>query len=132
MGVLEKEDISVNILYSLQGCLTTRLLCLNLPLGDSLQELWLPPTVQILISVSKLVSKLAKKKKKSKQNQKESLSVKITFKIFFVFVFSRNVSKEHEGSYHCEASNQKETIRSQPAFLLPAGIVNSELFNSSK
>lgn len=72
------------------------------------------------------------RKKKSKQNQKESLNDKITFKIFFVFILSRNVSKEHEGSYHCEASNQKETIRSQPAFLLPAGIVNSELFNSSK
>nr|XP_019954556.1 PREDICTED: uncharacterized protein LOC109636947 isoform X1 [Paralichthys olivaceus] len=32
----------------------------------------------------------------------------------------RNVTKEDEGSYHCEASNQKETIKSQPAFLLPA------------
>lgn len=38
-----------------------------------------------------------------------------------VFVFLRNVSKEDEGWYHCEASNQDETIRSQPAFLLPAG-----------
>lgn len=69
MGVLEKEDISVNILYSLQGCLTTRLLCLNLPLGDSLQELWLPPTVQILISVSKLAAHESKKKKKEKANK---------------------------------------------------------------
>ncbi|KAK2901793.1 uncharacterized protein [Channa argus] len=32
----------------------------------------------------------------------------------------RNVSKEDEGIYHCEASNQKETIKSQTAFLLPA------------
>ncbi|KAF7205614.1 uncharacterized protein [Nothobranchius furzeri] len=32
----------------------------------------------------------------------------------------RNVTKEDEGSYQCEASNQKETIRSQPAFLLLA------------
>ncbi|XP_035513860.1 roundabout homolog 3-like, partial [Morone saxatilis] len=32
----------------------------------------------------------------------------------------RNVTKEDEGSYHCEASNQKESIKSQPAFLLPA------------
>ncbi|XP_041856310.1 protein turtle homolog B [Melanotaenia boesemani] len=32
----------------------------------------------------------------------------------------RNVSKEDEGWYHCEASNIKETIKSQPAFLLPA------------
>nr|XP_020453890.1 uncharacterized protein LOC109959113 isoform X2 [Monopterus albus] len=32
----------------------------------------------------------------------------------------RNVTKEDEGFYHCEASNQKETIKSQPAFLLPA------------
>ncbi|XP_051807178.1 hemicentin-1 [Acanthochromis polyacanthus] len=32
----------------------------------------------------------------------------------------RNVSKEDEGSYHCEASNQNETVKSQPAFLLPA------------
>ncbi|XP_028269789.1 protein sax-3-like [Parambassis ranga] len=31
-----------------------------------------------------------------------------------------NVTKEEEGSYHCEASNQKETITSQAAFLLPA------------
>nr|XP_043881548.1 peroxidasin homolog isoform X2 [Solea senegalensis]XP_043881549.1 peroxidasin homolog isoform X2 [Solea senegalensis] len=32
----------------------------------------------------------------------------------------RNVAKEDEGLYHCEASNQKETIKSQPAFLLVA------------
>ncbi|XP_056233073.1 uncharacterized protein LOC130170016 [Seriola aureovittata] len=32
----------------------------------------------------------------------------------------RNVTKDDEGSYHCEASNQKETIKSRPAFLLPA------------
>ncbi|XP_037834813.1 roundabout homolog 4-like, partial [Kryptolebias marmoratus] len=32
----------------------------------------------------------------------------------------RNVTNEDEGFYHCEASNQKETIRSQPALLLPA------------
>ncbi|XP_044053215.1 titin [Siniperca chuatsi] len=32
----------------------------------------------------------------------------------------RNVTKEDEGSYHCEASNQEESIKSQPAFLLPA------------
>ncbi|XP_035020948.2 mucin-5B isoform X1 [Hippoglossus stenolepis] len=32
----------------------------------------------------------------------------------------RNVTQEDEGSYHCEVSNQKETIKSQPAFLLPA------------
>ncbi|XP_029296203.1 hemicentin-2-like [Cottoperca gobio] len=32
----------------------------------------------------------------------------------------RNVSREYEGSYHCEASNHNESIRSQPAFLLPA------------
>nr|XP_057927834.1 uncharacterized protein LOC131128735 isoform X2 [Doryrhamphus excisus] len=32
----------------------------------------------------------------------------------------RNVSKEDEGFYHCEASNPKETIKSQAAFLLPA------------
>ncbi|KAI3372616.1 hypothetical protein L3Q82_023080 [Scortum barcoo] len=32
----------------------------------------------------------------------------------------RNVSKEDEGLYHCEALNQKESIKSQPAFLLPA------------
>ncbi|XP_050931101.1 hemicentin-2 [Lates calcarifer] len=32
----------------------------------------------------------------------------------------RNVTKEDEGSYHCEASNQEETIKSQQAFLLPA------------
>ncbi|XP_030000392.1 flocculation protein FLO11 isoform X2 [Sphaeramia orbicularis] len=32
----------------------------------------------------------------------------------------RNVTKEDEGSYHCEASNQEETIKSQPGFLLPA------------
>ncbi|CAJ1069317.1 uncharacterized protein LOC117818562 [Xyrichtys novacula] len=32
----------------------------------------------------------------------------------------RNVTKEDEGLYHCEASNQDELIRSQTAFLLPA------------
>ncbi|XP_078107418.1 protein sax-3 isoform X3 [Sander vitreus] len=32
----------------------------------------------------------------------------------------RNVTREDEGSYHCEASNQKESIKSQPAFLHPA------------
>ncbi|XP_026176509.1 roundabout homolog 1 isoform X3 [Mastacembelus armatus] len=32
----------------------------------------------------------------------------------------RNVTTEDQGFYHCEASNQKETIKSQPAFLLPA------------
>ncbi|XP_054867126.1 mucin-2 [Amphiprion ocellaris] len=32
----------------------------------------------------------------------------------------RNVTKEDEGSYHCEASNQNETIKSYTAFLLPA------------
>ncbi|KAM4575822.1 uncharacterized protein PAE49_006192 isoform 3-T3 [Odontesthes bonariensis] len=32
----------------------------------------------------------------------------------------RNVTREDEGWYHCEASNEKETIKSQPAFLLPA------------
>ncbi|KAK2837951.1 hypothetical protein Q5P01_015163 [Channa striata] len=32
----------------------------------------------------------------------------------------RNVTKEDEGIYYCEASNQKETIKSQTAFLLPA------------
>ncbi|XP_076585965.1 uncharacterized protein LOC143320324 isoform X2 [Chaetodon auriga] len=32
----------------------------------------------------------------------------------------RNVTKEDEGLYHCEASNQKESVKSQPAFLLPA------------
>ncbi|KAM7017945.1 uncharacterized protein LKV04_000665 [Tautogolabrus adspersus] len=32
----------------------------------------------------------------------------------------RNVTKEDEGWYHCEASNGKESIRSQTAFLLPA------------
>ncbi|KAI4820595.1 hypothetical protein KUCAC02_028568 [Chaenocephalus aceratus] len=31
-----------------------------------------------------------------------------------------NVTREHEGSYHCEVSNHKETIKSQPAFLLTA------------
>ncbi|KAF7663453.1 hypothetical protein LDENG_00210450, partial [Lucifuga dentata] len=36
-----------------------------------------------------------------------------------LLIFS-NVSKEDEGSYHCEAFNQRETIKSQPAFLLPA------------
>ena len=35
----------------------------------------------------------------------------------------RNVTQEDEGSYHCEASNQNETIKSQPALLLPAGKV---------
>ncbi|XP_074495166.1 uncharacterized protein LOC141769707 isoform X3 [Sebastes fasciatus] len=35
----------------------------------------------------------------------------------------RNVTREDEGSYHCEASNQKESIKSEPAFLLPAGTV---------
>ncbi|KAA8592567.1 hypothetical protein FQN60_018022 [Etheostoma spectabile] len=29
----------------------------------------------------------------------------------------RNVTREDEGSYHCEAFNQKESIKSQPAFL---------------
>ncbi|CAK6959735.1 titin [Scomber scombrus] len=32
----------------------------------------------------------------------------------------RNVTKKDEGFYHCEASNQNETIKSQPAFLLLA------------
>ncbi|XP_068994405.1 uncharacterized protein [Embiotoca jacksoni] len=32
----------------------------------------------------------------------------------------RNVTKEDEGLYHCEASNQREMIKSQPALLLPA------------
>ncbi|KAM4577806.1 neogenin-like [Fundulus diaphanus] len=32
----------------------------------------------------------------------------------------RNVTKEDEGSFYCEASNQEETIRSQAAFLLLA------------
>ncbi|XP_059192662.1 hemicentin-2 [Centropristis striata] len=32
----------------------------------------------------------------------------------------RNVTRQDEGSYHCEASNQNESIKSQPAFLLPA------------
>ncbi|XP_078026694.1 uncharacterized protein LOC117252596 [Epinephelus lanceolatus] len=32
----------------------------------------------------------------------------------------RNVTREDEGLYHCEASNQKESIKSQTAFLLPA------------
>ncbi|XP_019127342.2 uncharacterized protein LOC109141459 [Larimichthys crocea] len=32
----------------------------------------------------------------------------------------RNVTKDDEGLYYCEASNQKESIKSQQAFLLPA------------
>ncbi|XP_072289994.1 peroxidasin homolog [Eucyclogobius newberryi] len=32
----------------------------------------------------------------------------------------RNVSKEHEGFYHCEAFNQKERIKSQKGYLLLA------------
>ncbi|XP_074525766.1 peroxidasin homolog [Halichoeres trimaculatus] len=32
----------------------------------------------------------------------------------------RNVTREDEGSYHCEAFNQKESIRSRTGFLLPA------------
>ncbi|XP_041642845.1 uncharacterized protein LOC121509488 [Cheilinus undulatus] len=32
----------------------------------------------------------------------------------------RNVTKADEGLYHCEASNEKESVRSQTAFLLPA------------
>ncbi|KAM8885744.1 uncharacterized protein AB9W97_013209 isoform 2-T2 [Spinachia spinachia] len=32
----------------------------------------------------------------------------------------RNVTRMDEGSYHCEASNQRESIKSEPAFLLPA------------
>uniref|UniRef100_A0A8D3CT83 Ig-like domain-containing protein n=1 Tax=Scophthalmus maximus TaxID=52904 RepID=A0A8D3CT83_SCOMX len=32
----------------------------------------------------------------------------------------RNVTREDMGSYHCEASNREETVKSQPAFLLPA------------
>nr|XP_046206249.1 neurofascin-like isoform X2 [Oncorhynchus gorbuscha] len=32
----------------------------------------------------------------------------------------KNVSEEDEGSYHCEARNERETVRSQPAYLLPA------------
>ncbi|XP_040052217.2 uncharacterized protein LOC120831123 isoform X1 [Gasterosteus aculeatus] len=32
----------------------------------------------------------------------------------------RNVTRVDEGSYHCEASNQRESIKSEPAFLLPA------------
>lgn len=51
----------------------------------------------------------------------------------FLAVFPRNVTKEDEGYYHCEASNQKESIKSQPAFLLPAGTVchleKTNLFN---
>lgn len=39
------------------------------------------------------------------------------------FLFSRNVTRVDEGSYHCEASNQRESIKSEPAFLLPAGTV---------
>ncbi|XP_031685295.1 neurofascin [Oncorhynchus kisutch] len=32
----------------------------------------------------------------------------------------KNVSEEDEGSYHCEARNEREIVRSQPAYLLPA------------
>ncbi|XP_068166222.1 contactin-5-like [Antennarius striatus] len=32
----------------------------------------------------------------------------------------RNLTREDEGFYHCEASNQKETIKSLSAYLLPA------------
>ncbi|TNN60187.1 Hemicentin-1 [Liparis tanakae] len=32
----------------------------------------------------------------------------------------RNVTREDEGWYHCEVSNQREATTSQPAFLLPA------------
>uniref|UniRef100_A0A4W5L8B1 Ig-like domain-containing protein n=1 Tax=Hucho hucho TaxID=62062 RepID=A0A4W5L8B1_9TELE len=32
----------------------------------------------------------------------------------------KNVSEEDEGSYHCEARNERETVRSQTAYLLPA------------
>ncbi|XP_045562626.1 uncharacterized protein isoform X3 [Salmo salar] len=32
----------------------------------------------------------------------------------------KNVSEDDEGSYHCEARNKRETVRSQTAFLLPA------------
>ncbi|XP_023814100.2 uncharacterized protein LOC105354687 [Oryzias latipes] len=32
----------------------------------------------------------------------------------------RNVTREDEGFYHCEASNQNQTVQSEPAFLLPA------------
>ncbi|XP_034025483.1 hemicentin-2-like [Thalassophryne amazonica] len=32
----------------------------------------------------------------------------------------RNVTKGDEGSYHCEASKQKEAVRSQAGFLIPA------------
>lgn len=38
----------------------------------------------------------------------------------FVAVF-RNVTKEDEGWYHCEAFNQEESVKSHPAFLLSAG-----------
>lgn len=41
--------------------------------------------------------------------------------LFCGYVF-RNVSKEDEGWYQCEASNQEESIKSHPAYLLPAGM----------
>lgn len=59
------------------------------------------------------------------------------FKIWYLAAFPRNVTKEDEGSYHCEASNQKDSIKSQPAFLLPAGTVyqhlqETKLFNLTR
>lgn len=33
----------------------------------------------------------------------------------------RRVLPEDEGFYYCEADNDKERLRSQPAYLLPAG-----------
>lgn len=40
----------------------------------------------------------------------------------FLFHMSyRRVLREDEGFYYCEADNNKERLRSQPAYLLPAG-----------
>ena len=41
--------------------------------------------------------------------------------VLWCLVALRNVSEEHEGTYHCEAQNEGEAVKSQPALLLPAG-----------
>lgn len=43
------------------------------------------------------------------------------YESIFYFLFFSNVTKEDEGWYHCEAFNQNELIKSEPAFLLLAG-----------
>lgn len=55
------------------------------------------------------------------QSEKQSTIVFFIDMLWKYFLFFSNVTKGDEGWYHCEAFNQNELIKSEPAFLLLAG-----------